>query len=114
MRFGRRNQVNLFLLLSPFTIFAPMKKLIYTIVLFLCPLLSTAQIGSRNFGAFGEGGMPQSTNSQDSVKEVNVPHVRRAWQWQRVGVYSTPVSLDTLLDGIHNFNPIFKKSISNT
>ncbi len=53
-------------------------------------------------------------HDQDSVKESNVPHFRYTWQWERNGVYKQDIPLDTLLDGIHNYNYIFKKSISNT
>lgn len=51
---------------------------------------------------------------QDSVKVPDLPHFRHTWQWERNGVYRQDIPLDTLLDGIHNFNYIFKKSISNT
>lgn len=51
---------------------------------------------------------------QDSVPAVSVPHYRDTWQWARNGVYVRQVPLDTLLDGIQNFNYIFKKNITNT
>ena len=90
-----------------------MKKMIYIAILLLYPLLGIAQFESGDFGTLRSGEGPNSTNGQDSAK-VNVPHVRRAWQWHHQGVYTTTVSLDTLLDGIHTTNYIFKKSISNT
>lgn len=60
---------------------------------------------------------PEHENSgqeRDSILESSVPHHRDTWQWERNGVYSRPVPLDTLLDGIQNFNYIFKKNITNT
>ena len=53
-------------------------------------------------------------HDSDSIPESNVPHVRHTWQWERNGVYKKEIPLDTLLDGIQNFNYIFKKNISNT
>ena len=55
-----------------------------------------------------------SSLSSDSIPESNVPHFRHTWQWERNGVYKREVALDTLMDGIQNFNTIFKKNISNT
>ncbi|MEG2277945.1 MAG: putative porin [Odoribacter sp.] len=53
-------------------------------------------------------------HEQDSVKKSNVKHFRYTWQWFREGVYPQEIALDTLQDGIHNFNYIFKQNISNT
>ena len=55
-----------------------------------------------------------SSLSSDSIPESNVPHFRHTWQWERNGVYKREIALDTLMDGIQNFNTIFKKNISNT
>ncbi len=59
---------------------------------------------------------PEKNNSrqQDSLPESDIAHQRYTWQWKHEGVYREIVPLDTSLDGIHNFNYIFKKNISNT
>ena len=99
---------------SVFTIFAAMKRFIYITVLFLFPLFCAAQEESGEYGAFLQERDHNSTHSKDSTSGDDVPHFRHAWQWLHQGIYTKSVPLDTLLDGIHNFNYIFKKSISNT
>ena len=54
-----------------------------------------------------------SSLSSDSIPESNVPHFRHTWQWERNGVYKREIALDTLMDGIQNFNTIFKKRTGN-
>lgn len=61
--------------------------------------------------------MQENGQSRDSIPKSDasdVPHVRRTWKWMRNGVYPMEIPVDTVLDGIHNYNYIFKKSISNT
>lgn len=95
-------------------IFAAMKKIIGIVILLVFHLICLGQSEYDEFDPFGqEEGKEDATAKRDSV-EVNVPHFRYTWQWKRGGVYPQEVPLDTLQDGIQNFNLIFKESISNT
>lgn len=95
-------------------IFAAMKKIIGIVILLVLHLICLGQSEYDEFDPFGqEEGKEDATAKRDSV-EVNVPHFRYTWQWKRGGVYPQEVPLDTLQDGIQNFNLIFKESISNT
>ncbi|MGL5682923.1 MAG: putative porin [Marinifilaceae bacterium] len=99
-----------------------MKKLLYIII--LC-LTHTLVWGQRDLGRTNEfmdhrlmegeeGEKQDQTHNKDSVKQEHVDHFRHNWQWKNDGVYKQIIPLDTLPDGIHNYNYIFKKSISNT
>lgn len=92
-----------------------MKKFVcLTILTFSC-LFCLAQNEFGDYGdPFREFGMRDSLPRRDSVPTSTVPHFRHTWNWKHVGVFPEPISPDTLLDGIQNFNYIFKKSISNT
>ena len=95
-------------------IFAAMKKIIGIVILLVFHLICLGQSEYDEFDPFGqEEGKEDATAKRDSV-EVDVPHFRYTWQWKRGGVYPQEVPLDTLQDGIQNFNLIFKESISNT
>ena len=92
-----------------------MKKFACIIILVLSHLIGLAQNEFDNFGTFGqEGEMQEYEHQQDSIPESNVPHKRHTWKWLHNGVYSQEIPLDTAMDGMYNFNYIFKKSISNT
>lgn len=94
-------------------IFAAMKKIISIFILTFLHLICLAQSEFDDYNSYNdEHGMQES--ERDSVPQENVPHYRYTWKWMRNGVYPQEVPLDTLQDGIHNFNDIFKKSISNT
>lgn len=57
----------------------------------------------------------ESNTQQDTTsKESNVKHLRKTWQWEHNGVYKRDIPLDTNFDGVHNYNYIFKRNISNT
>ena len=53
-------------------------------------------------------------NSEEEIEEINVESVIRSWQL--VNEFSTPkiAIVDTATLGFHNYNPIFRRSISNT
>lgn len=92
-----------------------MKKFACIIILVLSHLIGLAQNEFDNFGTFGrEEEMQEQEHKQDSIPESNVPHKRHTWKWLHNGVYSQEIPLDTAMDGMYNFNYIFKKSISNT
>ena len=61
-----------------------------------------------------ENNSDASNSDQDSIQGPEIPHFRHTWKWMNGGVYLQNIPLDTLMNGIQNFNPIFKKSISNT
>lgn len=91
-----------------------MKKFIH-IVLLLCslPLIT---LGQSDFD-YMNSGMEENDPTHaplDTVERPDVKHVRKTWQWAREGVYREEIPLDTVLDGIQNFNYIFKRNISNT
>lgn len=90
-----------------------MKKLAYIVIFILTHCICLAQSEFDSYNSFG----PEDENAKperDSIVESNVKHFRDTWQWMRNGVYSQQVPLDTIMDGIQNFNYIFKKNISNT
>jgi len=92
-----------------------MKKFICISLLVLFRLTGFAQSESDTYGSlWGENEIHTSDHQQDSVPEQTVPHYRYTWKWKHNGVYSEIIPLDTLVDGIQNYNYIFKKSISNT
>ncbi len=95
------------------SIFAAMKKIISIFILTFLHLICLAQSEYDGYDSYdNEYGMQES--ERDSTAQETVPHYRYTWKWMRNGVYPQEIALDTLQDGIHNFNDIFKKSISNT
>lgn len=92
-----------------------MKKIACIFILVLFHLIGLAQSEFENQDNYGPDGERLGREEQrDSVPESTVPHHRYTWKWMHNGVYPQEIQLDTLLDGIQNFNYIFKKSISNT
>lgn len=90
-----------------------MKKIVSIIILIISHLICLAQSEFDDENSFGESDNMQEQET-DSIAESNIPHFRYTWKWQRGGVYPKQVALDTLIDGVQNFNYIFKESISNT
>lgn len=90
-----------------------MKKIILIFILAIYHLICLGQSEFDEYDPFNPEGMANE-NGRDTVPESDVPHFRYTWQWMRKGVYPQEVALDTLQDGIQNFNLIFKKSIANT
>ncbi len=90
-----------------------MKKLICIVTFTLLHLLGAAQGVFESDVPIGREGDP-SAEKQDSTQESNVPHFHYTWRWEREGVYRNEIALDTLIDGIQNYNYIFKKNIANT
>jgi len=88
-----------------------MKKFICLIILFLSYFAGQAQFVS-DIEEPPDRRNPRE--DQDSVDTPSVPHYRHTWQWAHQGVYRVDVPIDTLLDGIQNYNYIFKKNIANT
>ncbi len=90
-----------------------MKKIIGIFILTILHLICLAQSEFDDYNSYSsESGMQEP--ARDSIPQENIPHYRYTWKWMRNGVYSQEILLDTLQDGIHNFNDIFKRSISNT
>lgn len=92
-----------------------MKKLVYIIILCCLQVTMVAQsrpISRSNFPE-REGAMPQPDSSRSTTTE-DIPHFRKSWKWMNEGVYKTEIPIDTTLDGLHNYNYIFKQSIANT
>ena len=92
-----------------------MKKLVYIIILCCLQVTMVAQsrpISRSNFPD-REGAMPQADSSRSTTTE-DIPHLRKSWKWMNEGVYKTEIPIDTTLDGLHNYNYIFKQSIANT
>ena len=87
-----------------------MKKIIGIVILLVFHLICLGQSEYDEFDPFGqEEGKEDATAKRDSV-EVDVPHFRYTWQWKRGGVYPQEVPLDTLQDGIQNFNLILTQN----
>lgn len=90
-----------------------MKKFACIIIFIISHLICLAQSEfdqNRRFGPLDDS----QEETHDTIPESDVPHHRYTWKWMHNGVYPEIVPLDTLFDGIQNFNYIFKKSISNT
>ena len=95
-------------------IFAAMKKLIYIIILCSLQLITVAQSRPVSRGSIPgrDGAMPQPDSSRTVTEDI--PHHHKSWKWMNEGVYKTEIPIDTTLDGLHNYNYIFKQSIANT
>ncbi|MDR2129825.1 MAG: putative porin [Odoribacteraceae bacterium] len=92
-----------------------MKKMLHTILYCILPFVTWAQNDYDPFNNEGFGRERPRVQKDSSVKEGPVvPHFRTAWQWRHGGLYKQVVPLDSLTDGIHNYNVIFKRAISNT
>lgn len=92
-----------------------MKKIACIIIFAAFHLISLAQTEFDNYNYDNqEGDMQENEHERDSIPESNVPHFRHTWKWMHKGVYPLEFPVDTLLDGIQNYNYIFQKSISNT
>lgn len=91
-----------------------MKKLFYIIILCSLQLTLVAQTRpvSRGNNLSREGTTPQSDSTRTVTEDI--PHHRKSWKWMNEGVYKIEVPIDTTLDGLHNYNYIFKQSIANT
>ena len=90
-----------------------MKKLFYIIIFCLSSIISLAQ-SDYDYDNEEERDPRDRRMEQDSVEKPDVKHYRMTWRWMHNGVYKKFIPLDTLTDGIQNFNPIFKQSVSNT
>jgi hypothetical protein len=92
-----------------------MKKILYTISCCLASLIATGQ-NDHDFSDSEDPGRARQGFPKDSSAQAGpvVPHFRTAWRWMHGGVYKQPVLLDSLADGIHNYNVIFKRDVSNT
>ncbi len=88
-----------------------MKKLVYILALCFISHIGLCQ-NEYDHDPSMEG--QDHSHQQDSVEKSNVKHFRKSWKWEHEGVYKKEVALDTLMDGIQNYNYIFKKSIANT
>lgn len=91
-----------------------MKKIIHIIIACLLPVIAFGQsdLDYTNQMQNEDGEAPLT---QDTVaKETTVKHFRDTWIWEHNGVYKKQIPLDTIFDGIYNYNYIFKKNISNT
>ena len=92
-----------------------MKKFACILILVISHLIGLAQSEFENQDSYGEEEeQNRQLHDQDSIPESTVAHFRYTWKWMHNGVYPQQIPIDTLMDGIHNFNYIFKKSISNT
>ena len=90
-----------------------MKKLIYIIIICLLPVLTFGQSEFDYNDPTQDGENPPTPVQTDSTQSKVKPQ-RDTWRWVHGGVYSKPIPLDTIFDGIHNYNYIFKENISNT
>ena len=91
-----------------------MKKIVHIIIFIFLHCICLAQSGFDSQNPFTREDGEDPAQERDSIVESNVKHYRDTWQWKHNGVYSVAVPLDTLMDGIQNYNYIFKKNISNT
>ena len=80
-----------------------------------CSVFCMAQI-ERDVRERGDFPVNEKENTlQDSTKrKLYVKPQRFTWKWKHNGVYKVFVPVDTLQNGIHNHNYIFKNSVSNT
>lgn len=89
-----------------------MKKFVFTILACLVSIISFAQ---SDFDYGYDGMNPEEEGmAQDSTEREIAPFYRVAWKWKHDGVFKEFVPIDTVMDGIHNTNLIFKKSVANT
>ena len=89
-----------------------MKKFVFTILACLVSIISFAQ---SDFDYGYDGMNPEEEGmAQDSTEREIAPFYRVAWKWKHDGVFKELVPIDTVMDGIHNTNLIFKKSVANT
>lgn len=92
-----------------------MKKFACILALVISHLICLAQSEYDNYDFNNpDGDRHEEEHERDSIPESNVPHFRYTWKWMHNGVYPLNIPIDSLLDGIQNYNYIFKKSISNT
>ncbi len=103
-------------------------KITILIILFAA-VQGWAQRDLKNIGGFGSGqnmgygstqAMGYGQTQQDSVPgysdvhKKNVPSIIRTWKLTNYGANIEKTELDTALNFFHVYNPIFKRSISNT
>lgn len=91
-----------------------MKKIIYIIVACLLPVICFGQSDFDYTDSEQEGENPPTSVEDSTAEETNVKHIRRTWKWEHNGVYKREIPIDTVFDGIYNYNYIFKKNVSNT
>lgn len=93
-----------------------MKKLVGILLGCLISFCAVAQ-NNRDFFNQTDSEFPEdqrlAPDSAQIASTDSVPHQRVAWRWMHKGVYRKILPMDTLTDGIHNYNLIFKHSISN-
>ena len=91
-----------------------MKKIIYIIIACLLPAITFGQSDFDYTDPAQEGEEPETSVQDSTAKNSDIKHYRMTWTWEHEGVYPKIIPLDTIFDGIYNYNYIFKKNISNT
>ena len=91
-----------------------MKKIIYIIIACLLPAITFGQSDFDYTDPAQEGEEPETSVQDSTAKNSDIKHYRMTWTWEHEGVYPKLIPLDTIFDGIYNYNYIFKKNISNT
>ncbi|MDL2231445.1 putative porin [Porphyromonadaceae bacterium OttesenSCG-928-L07] len=80
-----------------------MKNALYTILLLFI-----------TYTAFSQEEAEHDHADHSEAAGGNIRHNRMTWQWKDGGVYRELIPIDTTIDRLHNYNPIFKRSISNS
>jgi len=96
-----------------------MKQTFILIIFSLCISLSSlGQEKTRSLGSgkMGEMGLKRGgeKNEMDSLGYNNVESLIQTWKLSDFGTSKSALQVDTLMGNIHNFNPIYQSSISNS
>ena len=96
-----------------------MKQTFILIIFTLCLSLSlAAQNRPRNLnrGELGDSGLKRDgeNNEMDSLGYNSVESHIKTWRLSDYGTRKLNLNVDTLLGNIHNFNPIYQRSIANS
>ncbi len=92
---------------------------IIILALLLAPVTGLAQ-NEINLNSYGSYTDSQSDKEQDSlqhkdeIKKKTIPSIIKTWQMSDYGASIDSTEMDTTLTYYHVYNPIYKKSISNT
>ena len=91
-----------------------MKKIIYIVIACFLPVFAFGQSDFDYDDSFQEAEVPETPTQDSTAQNSDIKHNRMTWTWEHEGVYPRNIPLDTVFDGIYNYNYIFKKNISNT
>lgn len=96
-----------------------MKQTFILFIFTLCLSLSSVaqkELGNKPLSKIGDSGLKRDgkKSEMDSLGYSNIKSHIKTWRLSDYGTRKSILNVDTLLGNIHNFNPIYQRSIANS